>query len=88
MACNRSGHEHQSAAVGRVLRVQASSFQERRVMRAPKEGDFKKAFLFSSKKRMVACNGSRFEDFADSIIYYIIRACFEGGIALRLAISA
>jgi hypothetical protein len=36
VACNRSGHEHQSAAVGRVLRVQASSFQERRVMTALK----------------------------------------------------
>ena len=48
VACNRSGHEHQSAAVGRVLRVQASSFQERRVMTALKRGCVqKKSFHFS-----------------------------------------
>ena len=61
MACNRSGHEHQVDAAGRVLRVQASSFQERRVMTALKRGCVQKqAFLFSSKKRgaRVACNGS------------------------------
>ena len=83
MACNRSGHEHQSAAVGRVLRVQASYFQERRVMTALKTGCVQtKSFHFSSKKR-----GARAWH-ADSIIYYKTRACFEGGIALREAISA
>ena len=61
VARNRSGHEHQSAAVGRVLRVQASSFQERRVMTALKRGCVQKnSFHFSSKKRgaRVACNRS------------------------------
>ena len=49
----------------------------------------KNSFSFQLKKRgaRVTCNGSRFEDFADSIIYYIIRACFKGDIALREAIS-
>ena len=51
-------------------------------------GAFKKSFSFQLKKRRVTCKGSRFEDIADSIIYYIIRACFKGGIALREAISA
>ena len=49
MACNRSGHEHQSAAVGRVLRVQASSFQERRVVTAPKRGCVLKVDLIDPK---------------------------------------
>jgi len=64
VACNRSDHEHQSAAVGRVLRVQASSFQERRVMTALKRGCVQKnSFHFSSKKRgaRVACNRSGHE---------------------------
>ena len=69
VACNRSGHEHQVDAAGRVLRVQASSFQERRVMTALKRGCVqKKAFHFSSKKRgaRVACNRSGHEHQVDA----------------------
>ena len=47
VACNRSGHEHQVDAAGRVLRVQASSFQDRCPLAALKRGCFqKKAFHF------------------------------------------
>ena len=89
VACNRSGHEHQSAAVGRVLRVQGLIFSGKTLHESSKKRvRSKKAFLFSSKKRTVACNGSRFVDFADSIIYFIVRACFEGGITLREATLA
>jgi glycine cleavage system aminomethyltransferase T len=64
VACNRSCHEHQSAAVGRVLRVQASSFLGKTRHDSPKKRvRSKKFFSFQLKKRgaRVACNRSGHE---------------------------
>jgi hypothetical protein len=61
VTCNCSGRKHQSAAAGRVFRLQGSSFQEKMPLGTPKKRvRSKKSFHLSSKKSgaRVTCNCS------------------------------